>query len=60
MGELGTETALSTREAQTWVLRNLVFPGAEPLTYEAIGLYIWAIGRARVSNPFSRTIVTDY
>jgi hypothetical protein len=58
--ELGTETALSTREAQTWVLRNLVYPGAEPLAYEAIGLYIWAIGRAREGDPLSRTIVTDY
>lgn len=58
--ELVAETELSRREAQTWVLRNLVYEGAEPLSYEAIGLYIWAIGRSTEGDPLSRTIVTDY
>lgn len=58
--ELVAETELSRREAQSWALRNLVYEGAEPLSYEAIGLYIWAIGRAREGDPLSRTIVTDY
>lgn len=58
--ELVAETELSRRESQSWVLRNLVYEGAEPLSYEAIGLYIWAIGRAREGEPLSRTIVNDY
>lgn len=58
--ELVAETELSRRESQSWVLRNLVYEGAEPLSYEAIGLYIWAIGRARDGDPLSRTIVNDY
>ncbi|MDG5777771.1 hypothetical protein QA599_15055 [Haloarculaceae archaeon H-GB1-1] len=58
--ELVAETELSRREAQTWALRNLVFDEGERLTYEAIGLYIWAIGRATDGDPLSRTIVSDY
>ncbi|MEF8828972.1 MAG: hypothetical protein V5A49_08045 [Haloarcula sp.] len=58
--ELVAETTLSQREAQTWVLRTLAHDGTEPLSYEAIGLYIWAIGRATEGDPLSRTIVTDY
>ncbi len=58
--ELIAETTLSQREAQTWVLRNLVHEGSEQLSYEAIGLYIWAIGRATDGDPLSRTIVSDY
>lgn len=58
--ELVAETELSRRESQSWVLRNLVYEGAEPLSYEAIGLYIWAIGRAREGDPLSRTIVNEY
>ena len=58
--ELVTETTLSQREAQTWVLRTLAHDGTDPLSYEAIGLYIWAIGRATEGDPLSRTIVTDY
>ncbi len=58
--ELVAETALSQREAQTWVLRNLVHEGSERLSYEAIGLYIWAIGRAAEGDPLSRTIVSEY
>ena len=54
------ETTLSRREAQTWVLRNLSREGAERLSYEAIGLYIWAIGRATEGDPLSRTIVSEY
>lgn len=53
-------TTLSRREAQTWVLRNLVHEGADRLSFEAIGLYIWAIGRATEGDPLSRTIVADY
>ncbi|MDS0222385.1 hypothetical protein NDI54_13640 [Haloarcula sp. S1AR25-5A] len=58
--EIVAETTLSQREAQTWVLRTLAHDGTEPLSYEAIGLYIWAIGRATEGDPLSRTIVTDY
>ncbi|GCF15304.1 hypothetical protein Harman_32390 [Haloarcula mannanilytica] len=58
--EIVAETTLSQREAQTWVLRTLAHDGTEPLSYEAIGLYIWAIGRATDGDPLSRTIVTDY
>lgn len=58
--ELVAETTLSRREAQTWVLRNLVHEGSERLSYEAIGLYIWAIGRATEGDPLSRTIVSEY
>ncbi len=58
--ELVAETTLSQREAQTWVLRNLVHEGSERLSYEAIGLYIWAIGRATEGDPLSRTIVSEY
>ena len=58
--ELVAETTLSQREAQTWVLRTLAHDGTEPLSYEAVGLYIWAIGRATEGDPLSRTIVTDY
>lgn len=58
--EVASETALSRREAQTWVLRNLVYEGADRLSFEAVGLYIWAIGRATEGDPLSRTIVNDY
>ncbi|WP_248897862.1 antitoxin VapB family protein [Haloplanus halobius] len=58
--ELVAETTLSKREAQTWVLRNLVHEGADRLTFDAIGLYIWAIGRATDGDPLSRTIVAAY
>ena len=58
--EVVAETTLSRREAQTWVLRNLVHEGADRLSFEAIGLYIWAIGRAAEGDPLSRTIVADY
>ncbi|PSP85071.1 hypothetical protein BRC83_03950 [Halobacteriales archaeon QS_1_68_17] len=58
--EIVAETTLSRREAQTWVLRNLAHEGTERLTCEAVGLYIWAIGRATEGDPLSRTIVTDY
>ena len=58
--ELATETTLSRREAQTWVLRNLVHEGADRLSFEAIGLYVWAIGRAAEGDPLSRTIVSGY
>lgn len=58
--EVVGETTLSRREAQTWVLRNLVHEGADRLSFEAIGLYIWAIGRATEGDPLSRTIVADY
>ncbi|AZH24498.1 hypothetical protein [Haloplanus aerogenes] len=54
------ETVLSQREAQTWVLRNLVHEGADRLTFDAIGLYVWAIGRSADGDPLSRTIVADY
>ncbi|WP_336338586.1 hypothetical protein [Haloarcula brevis] len=58
--EIVAETTLSQREAQTWVLRTLAHDGTDPLSYEAIGLYIWAIGRATEGDPLSRTIVTEY
>lgn len=58
--EIVAETTLSQREAQTWVLRTLAHDGTDPLSYEAIGLYIWAIGRATDGDPLSRTIVTEY
>lgn len=58
--ELVTETTLSQREAQTWVLRNLVYEGADRLSFEAIGLYVWAIGRSAEGDPLSRTIVSAY
>jgi hypothetical protein len=58
--ELVAETTLSRREAQTWVLRNLVYEGADRLSFEAIGLYIWAIGRSAEGDPLSRTIVDGY
>jgi hypothetical protein len=58
--ELVAETALSRREAQTWVLRNLVHEGADRLTFEAVGLYVWAIGRATEGDPLSRTVVSAY
>ncbi len=58
--ELVAETTLSRREAQTWVLRNLVHEGADRLSFEAIGLYIWAVGRATEGDPLSRTIVAEY
>jgi len=54
------ETTLSEREATTWVLRNLVHDGADRLTFDAIGLYVWAIGRSADGDPLSRTIVADY
>jgi hypothetical protein len=54
------ETTLSEREAATWVLRNLVHDGADRLTFDAIGLYVWAIGRSADGDPLSRTIVADY
>ncbi|ERG99906.1 MAG: hypothetical protein J07HQX50_01060 [Haloquadratum sp. J07HQX50] len=54
------ETTLSHREAQTWILRQFVREGAERLSFEAIGLYIWAIGRATEGDPLSRTIVSEY
>jgi hypothetical protein len=57
---VAAETTLSRREAQTWVLRNLVHEGADRLSFEAIGLYVWAIGRATEGDPLSRTIVADY
>jgi hypothetical protein len=58
--ELAAETTLSQREAQTWVLRNLVHEGADRLSFEAIGLYVWAIGRSAEGDPLSRTIVSAY
>ncbi|WP_280535563.1 hypothetical protein [Halopenitus sp. POP-27] len=58
--EIVAETTLSQREAQTWVLTRLVHEGADRLSYEAVGLYIWAIGRSTDGDPLSRTIVTDY
>lgn len=58
--ELTERTALSQREAQTWVLRNLVHEGSERFSYEAIGVYIWAIGRGTEGDPLSRTIVSTY
>lgn len=58
--ELTEKTELSRREAQTWVLRNLVHEGSERFSYEAIGLYIWAIGRGTEGDPLSRTIVSTY
>jgi len=54
------ETVLSQREAQTWVLRNLVHEGADRLTFDGIGLYVWAIGRSADGDPLSRTIVSEY
>jgi hypothetical protein len=57
---LVAETVLSEREAGTWVLRNLVHDGADRLTFDAIGLYIWAIGRSADGDPLSRTIVAGY
>lgn len=54
------ETVLSRREAQTWVLRNLVHEGADRLTFDAVGLYVWAIGRSTDGGPLSRTIVAEY
>jgi hypothetical protein len=54
------KTILSQREAQTWVLRNLVHQGADRLTFDAIGLYIWAIGRETSGDPLSRTIIAEY
>jgi len=54
------ETVLSQREAQTWVLRNLVHEGADRLTFDAVGLYVWAIGRSADGDPLSRTIVSTY
>ena len=54
------ETVLSQREARTWVLRNLVHEGADRLTFDAVGLYIWAVGRSADGDPLSRTIVADY
>jgi hypothetical protein len=57
---VAAETALSRREATTWVLRNLVYEGADRLTFDAVGLYIWAVGRATEGDPLSRTIVADY
>jgi hypothetical protein len=54
------ETVLSRREAQTWVLRNLVHEGADRLTFDAVGLYVWAIGRSADGDPLSRTIVAEY
>ena len=58
--ELVAETTLSQREAQTWVLRNLVHEGADRLSFEAIGLYVWAVGRSAEGDPLSRTIVSAY
>lgn len=58
--ELVSETALSQREAQAWALRNYVYEGQQRLSYEAVGLYIWAIGRATEGDPLSRTIVSKY
>jgi len=58
--ELAAETTLSQREAQTWVLRNLVHEGADRLSFEAVGLYVWAIGRSAEGDPLSRTIVSAY
>ncbi len=58
--ELVGETTLSQREAQAWVLRNYVYEGHQRLSYEAVGLYIWAIGRATEGDPLSRTIVSKY
>jgi hypothetical protein len=58
--ELVTETTLSRREAQTWVLRNLVHEGADRLSFDAVGLYVWAIGRSTDGDPLSRTIVSEY
>ena len=58
--ELVSETTLAGREAQAWVLRNYVYEGHQRLSYEAIGLYIWTIGRATEGNPLSRTIVSKY
>lgn len=58
--EVVSETSLSRREAQTWVLRNLVYEGADRLSFEAVGLYIWAIGRSADGDPLSRTIVANY
>ena len=57
---VAAETTLSEREATTWVLRNLVHDGADRLTFDAIGLYVWAIGRSADGDPLSRTIVADY
>ncbi len=54
------KTILSQREAQTWVLRNLVHEGADRLTFDAVGLYIWAIGRETSGDPLSRTIIAEY
>lgn len=58
--ELVSETTLAGREAQAWVLRNYVYEGHQRLSYEAIGLYIWAIGRATEGDPLSRTIISKY
>jgi len=58
--ELTANTELSRREAQTWALRNLVYDEGERLSYEAIGLYIWAVGRATEGSPLSRTITSEY
>jgi hypothetical protein len=60
LDELAAETTLSQREAQTWGLRNLVYEGADRLSLDAIGLYVWAIGRSTEGDPLSRTIVSDY
>ena len=57
---LTEDAAFSRREAQTWVLRNFVHDGSERLSYEAIGLYVWAIGRGTEGDPLSRTIVSRY
>jgi len=57
---LTEEATFSQREAQAWVLRNFVHEGSERLSYEAIGLYIWAIGRGTEGDPLSRTIVSQY
>ena len=57
---VAAKTTLSEREATTWVLRNLVHEGADRLTFDAIGLYVWAIGRSANGDPLSRTIVADY
>ena len=57
---LTEEATFSQREAQAWTLRNFVHDGSERLSYEAIGLYIWAIGRGTEGDPISRTIVSQY
>jgi hypothetical protein len=42
------------------VLRNLVHEGADRLSFDAVGLYVWAIGRSTDGDPLSRTIVSEY